>query len=156
MTAFLLRGASLVFATQWSVVDGCAAEMVLAFLSETLDHGSPPTLALRRGASAVRQMTLDDLLDRWQDVDSVLGESSAPERGKLQAQIAWLCRRAGRRGEAVHFAEKAAPGLRQAGLSEQADQLLALTHEGGEGVAERESFDHPIFWGAFQLVGRVT
>jgi CHAT domain-containing protein len=155
MTAFLLRGAGLVFATQWSVVDGCAAEMVLAFLAEMIDRKSPPTVALRRAREQVRRMTLDDLLDRWQDVDSVLGEASS-DRGKLQAQIAWLCRRAGRISEARHFAEQAVSGLRSGGLSNQADKLLAMTRDGTAGEIERESFDHPIFWGAFQLVGRVT
>ncbi len=155
MTAFLLRGAGLVFATQWSVVDGCAAEMVLAFLSEMIDRKSPPTVALRKAREQVRRMTLDDLLDRWQDVESVLGESST-DRGKLQAQIAWLCRRAGRVVAARHYAEQAATGLRRAGMTDQADQLLALTRKSAGGEAELESFDHPIFWGAFQLVGRVT
>jgi CHAT domain-containing protein/tetratricopeptide (TPR) repeat protein len=156
MTAFLLRGASLVFATQWSVVDGCAAEMVLAFLAEMIDRKSPPTIALRKARQQVRRMTLDDLLHRWQDVESILGEDESAERGKLQAQIAWLCRRAGRVGAAKHFAEQAVVGLRQAGLGDQADQLLAMTRDGSAGETEMESFDHPIFWGAFQLVGRVT
>jgi CHAT domain-containing protein len=155
MTAFLLRGAGLVFATQWSVVDGCAAEMVLAFLSEMIDRRNPPTVALRTAREQVRRMTLDDLLNRWQDVESVLGESST-DRGKLQAQIAWLCRRAGRVLAARHYAEQAATGLRRAGMTDQADQLLALTRNSAGGEAELESFDHPIFWGAFQLVGRVT
>jgi CHAT domain-containing protein len=155
MTAFLLRGAGLVFATQWSVVDGCAAEMVLAFLAEMIDRGSPPTLALRRAREQVRRMTLDDLLERWQDVESVLPEGSS-DRGKLQAQIAWLCRRAGRVSEAKHYAQQAAPGLRGAGLGRQADQLLAMMRDGTAKESEMESFDHPIFWGAFQLVGRVT
>ena len=47
MTAFLLRGASLVLATQWSVEDRCAADLALSFLEQLLDHGLPPTQALR-------------------------------------------------------------------------------------------------------------
>jgi CHAT domain-containing protein len=59
-------------------------------------------------------------------------------------------------GEAKHYAAQAVPGLRQAGLGDQAEQLLAMTRDGATGETEMESFDHPIFWGAFQLVGRVT
>src|SRR5262249_9804954 len=47
MTAFLLRGAGLVLATQWSVIDYCAAEFVLFFLEQVLDRHSPPAMALR-------------------------------------------------------------------------------------------------------------
>jgi CHAT domain-containing protein len=47
----------------------------------------------------------------------------------------------------------------------EADRLAALTRSGRAGVEEcrpdlpgldRPVFDHPIFWSAFQLVGRVT
>src|SRR5262249_43987409 len=48
MNAFLVRGAGLVLATQWSVFDGPAAVMVTTFLSELLDNGVSDAEALRR------------------------------------------------------------------------------------------------------------
>jgi CHAT domain-containing protein len=49
--------------------------------------------------------------------------------------------------------------LRRAGLAAEADRLLAVTRSEG-GVApvppQVNPFDHPIFWSAFHLVGRVT
>jgi CHAT domain-containing protein/tetratricopeptide (TPR) repeat protein len=165
MTAFLLRGASLVLATQWSVVDGCAANMVLAFLEQLLHRNLPPTEALKAARAEARQLTVDDLLHRWEEVEEVLDEAARDEKdakvdkGKFLTHKAWLCRQAGREGEALQLAEQADPLLRAGGLEGPADRLLAVMRGTG-GLDPRDirlrSFDHPVFWGAFQLVGRVT
>src|SRR5207247_2609648 len=99
MTAFLLRGASLVLATQWSVVDGCAFAFVLSFLEQVLEKGQSPTDALRHAQRHVRGLTFDDLLHRCAGVESEFPDDSV-EKGKLLAQKAWLCREAGRPDEA--------------------------------------------------------
>jgi tetratricopeptide (TPR) repeat protein len=159
MTAFLLRGASLVLATQWSVEDRCAAEMVLAFLEQMLNHGTPPTDALRLAQRQARQMTADDVLQHWDMIEKGLPDDSA-EKGKLLAHRAWLCHRAGRSAEARHYAALAAPALRHAGLQREAERTMVVISHGVVSLAAsgagRGSFDHPVFWAAFQLVGRVV
>src|SRR5262249_32652732 len=58
MTTFLLRGAGLVLATQWSVLDAIAAEMTLTFVDE-FRSGTAPTEALRKAQQAARALTPD-------------------------------------------------------------------------------------------------
>jgi CHAT domain-containing protein len=161
MTAFLLRGASLVLATQWSVLDACAAEMVLTFVDALLEQGTPPTEALRRAQARVRQMTTEDIVARHDEVQKLFPADEFPhEAGKLLARKAWVCHRAGLYREARDCAEQAAAPLRRVGRSADADQLLVLTRGRDVVVRPREyqiaSFDHPLFWGAFHFVGRVT
>jgi tetratricopeptide (TPR) repeat protein/CHAT domain-containing protein len=155
MTAFLLRGASLVLATQWSVEDRCAAEMVLSFLDDTLNSATPPTQALRLAQRKARAMTPDDLLQRWESVEKGLPDDS-PEKAKLLLHRAWLCHQAGRSAEARHYAELAGPALRHAGLARECDQALAAIRNDSAPPARRDNYDHPVFWAAFQLVGRVV
>jgi CHAT domain-containing protein len=159
MSAFLLRGASLVLATQWSVHDHCAAEMVLTFVEE-VRKGTSPTEALRCAQARVRSMTAEEILARHDEVERLFPEKDFPhEAGMLLVSKAWFCRRAGLDREAVDCAERAVASLRQAGLGAEADRLLALTRSAGHVVPVQpriNTFDHPVFWSAFQLVGRVT
>src|SRR5262249_54196047 len=60
MSAFLLRGAGLVLSTMWSVVDACAAEVVLQFLGELIDQGKPPVEALREAQRRARGLTWEE------------------------------------------------------------------------------------------------
>lgn len=60
MTAFLLRGASFVLATQWAVEDRCAAEFVLAFLEQVLERGASPTQSLRAAQRKVRGLRSEE------------------------------------------------------------------------------------------------
>jgi CHAT domain-containing protein len=163
MSAFLLRGAGLVLSTMWSVVDHCAAEMVLRFVAELIDQGQPPAEALRRAQIRARNLTWEEYDERSVQVLAMCDpQENAIEVGKLFAQKAWLSSRCGLVEEAHEAAQRAAPLLRRAGLELEAERLMALTRGGG--VLARPlrqkpracPFDHPIIWGAFQLVGRVT
>ncbi|HEY1189101.1 MAG TPA: CHAT domain-containing tetratricopeptide repeat protein, partial [Gemmata sp.] len=60
MTAFLLRGAGIVLATQWNVPDHFAARVVTAF-AEELTAGALPTAALARAIGAARRLSAADV-----------------------------------------------------------------------------------------------
>jgi CHAT domain-containing protein len=164
MTAFLLRGASLVLATQWSVVDGCAAEMMLTFLDRLLEQGKSPTDALRLAQRQARALHRDDIRHRWSEAQRAMaGEFTEVENGKALAQQALLAQQSGEDAEARDLAGRAAGLLRRAHMNVEADRLLAATRAeaglvatGPAGRPRACPFDHPIFWSAFQLVGRVT
>jgi CHAT domain-containing protein len=154
----MTRKLELVLATQWSVVDGYAAEVVLSFLERLLQQGQPPTEALRQAQRQVRLLSVDDLLHRWEKVEQDLGEDT-PDQAKFFAQKAWLGQQAGRPDEARRYAEQAVTGLRRIGMDDDADRLLAFTRAGAIATARPvnlQSFDLPVFWSAFQLVGRVV
>jgi tetratricopeptide (TPR) repeat protein/CHAT domain-containing protein len=166
MTAFLLRGASLVLATQWSVVDACAAEMVLTFTRELLRKGTSPTDALRQAQARARALTAEEVLARCDDVLKQFPADAAPEEAaKVEALAAWVCRRAGLASLAREHGEKAERLLRRLHRDAEADRIAALTRSGRAGVEEcrlgspgldRPVFGHPVFWSAFQLIGRVA
>ena len=62
--------------------------------------------------------------------------------------------------EALEAAEQAAPPLRAAGLGREAQSLLDLIRHARKRKPpqwfQQTRFDSPVFWGAFQLVGRIT
>jgi hypothetical protein len=122
-TAFLLRGASFVLATSWSVADRCAADLALSFLDRLLAGDCSPTRALRQAQRTVRGLSLDDVLHRQEEVERATPVGS-PDRAGLLASKAQLCWRFGRASEGRHFAEATAPALRGAGLGDVADGLL--------------------------------
>jgi tetratricopeptide (TPR) repeat protein/CHAT domain-containing protein len=160
MSAFLLRGAGLVLSTMWSVVDACAAEMVLQFVAELIEKRQSPVEALRAAQQQARALTWEEYMRRSDEVQKMFDPDRNPqELSKLLAQKAWVSCRCGLAGEARDAAEQAAPFLRRAGLDAEAERLLALTRSDAtlSGPARRAlPFDHPLLWGAFQLVGRVT
>jgi CHAT domain-containing protein/predicted Zn-dependent protease len=159
MTAFLLRGAGLVLSTQWSVMDLCAADMALTFVKEVSKPGVSPAAALKEAQRRLRATPPTAMRKRMRKVRTLFPAGS-PEAGKVDAQLAWLCWRAGMFDEAVQAAEEAAPPLRAAGLGGEAEMLLDRTrHARSRKLPEwfqSTGFDSPVFWGAFQLVGRVT
>jgi CHAT domain-containing protein len=160
MTAFLLRGASLVLATQWSILDDCAAAMVLTFMDALLKQGTTPTESLRRAQTRVRLMKTEEIIARLDEVLRLFPVQEYPhEAAKLLTIKADLCRRAGQHREARDCAECAAAPLRRVGRGEVAERILSLArHPEMVGPAEHKivNFQHPLFWSAFQLVGRVT
>jgi CHAT domain-containing protein/tetratricopeptide (TPR) repeat protein len=119
MSAFLMRGAGLVLATQWSVEDASAAELVVTFVSELLVGGAAPAEALRRAQRRARTLTAaqvqareDELLRQLRQTDPA-GADKVRRRGALR-------------------------------------DLCKVADEGPT------PYDHPVYWAAFQLVGRVT
>lgn len=158
-TAFLLRGAGLVLATQWSVIDACAAEMVVAF-REALQAGAAPIEALRRAKSHVCKLDADTILGGCADVLSRFPASDFPhEAAKTHTTFARVCQRLCRQTEAEDHAERAARLLTRLGKPRDAEWLLEAvksTRHIGKRDAHPVSFDHPIYWGAFHLSGRVT
>jgi CHAT domain-containing protein len=149
------RGAGLVLATQWSVIDLCAAEVVLHFADAIVRPGVGPTQALRDAVTHVRRLTLDQLLARCDEARKLFPPDRYPiEAGRLLALKAWLCRGAGKDSEAQTCVREAVTPLRRAGLETEAEQLLRA-QSGGQPYRIKD-FDHPIFWGAFHFVGRVT
>jgi hypothetical protein len=60
--------------------------------------------------------------------------------------------------EAPEAARAAATPLRDAGLEAQAEMLLtrATGTRDRRPFAWTKTFDNPVFWGAFQLVGRIA
>jgi CHAT domain-containing protein len=160
MSAFLLRGASLVLATQWSVLDACAAEMSVTFVEEFVQKGRSPTEALRKAQARARSMTAEEILARCEEVAQLFPADNYPEEAaKIHAQAALVSQRAGLASLARHHGEEGEKLLRRLRRDDEADRLAALTR-GGAGAREERpriaNFDHPVFWSAFQLVGRVT
>jgi CHAT domain-containing protein len=156
MTAFLLRGAGVVFSTQWSVVDMCAAPMAVSFARQ-VRAGIDPMTAMRTAQQHLRKMTVPEGLAQMKQVRELFPAESV-EAAKLRAQEAWLCWRAGLFDDAVLAAREAAAPLRGAGLNDEAELLLDRTQHaqtrGLPGWVAQTGFDSPVFWAAFQLVGR--
>ena len=156
MSAFLLRGASLVLATQWRVLDACAAEMAIKFVTEWAS-GARPADALRSAQRLLRQMTTEEILARYDQALRLFPSADCPhESAALHREAALLSRLSGRNAEAKAHAVHAAQAFRRAGRSEEADRMVAATrHLAPLAGSELSSgYDHPIFWGAFQLIGR--
>lgn len=72
------------------------------------------------------------------------------------AQRGWLALRGGYYEEALAAAQQAERPLHAAGLDEEAEALLDRTRgaEKAKQPAWAKTFDNPVFWGAFQLIGR--
>jgi CHAT domain-containing protein len=86
MTAFLLRGAGVVFSTQWSVLDMCAAPMVITF-AQQVRQGASPATALKTAQKQLRETKVRDMLDRMREVQNCFAEKT-PEWGQVVAQRA--------------------------------------------------------------------
>jgi CHAT domain-containing protein len=161
MTAFLLRGAGLVLSTQWSVADPCAAELVLTFVDEIRRPGVTPAAALHAAQQHVRGLRTEDIRRRHDEVEKLFPRDS-PEAGKLHAQRAWICWRAGMLDEAWDSAKLAEAPLRRIGLAAEVESLLrnltaAKASPGFRELPRRPTtFESPEYWAAFQLIGRVT
>jgi CHAT domain-containing protein len=159
MSAFLVKGAGLVLSTQWSVADSCAAGMVLTFVDQ-VRAGARPAEALKTAQKEVRKLKAPAILARTDEVARLFPKGSH-EHAKLQVNRAWVCLRAGMIDEARQAAEEARVPLRNLGLMREAQSLYRTLDEtrspGFKPVKARlESFDSPVYWGAFQLVGRVV
>src|SRR5207302_10600372 len=68
MTAFLLRGAGLVYATAWPVEGPLAAEMVLAFLAALERPGGSPAEAMRAALQAGRSLSHETVEQRRREL----------------------------------------------------------------------------------------
>jgi CHAT domain-containing protein len=160
MSAFLLRGAGLVLATQWSVLDACAAEMALTFVEQLVQQGRPPTEALRAAQRRARSMDAELILARCEELAKRFPKDDFPhEAAKVHAQAAHVGFKAGLATLAREHAAASERLLRRVGQDAEADQLAAATRAAANLPRENyrvRSFDHPLFWSAFHLVGRVT
>ena len=105
-------------------------------------------------------MTAEEILGRCDEVAALFPEGAYPdESAAVHAQAALMCQRAGLKSQARQHGDRGARLLRRLRRGQEADRLVALTR-GGAGVRADQpriaNFDHPFFWSAFQLVGRVT
>lgn len=156
MTTFLLRGAALVLSTAWSVDDCCAAEMVTCFLDELLRHRASPSMALRQAQARVRALRPEDLSRRERQLLQEFPRDEFPhEAASIHRRAAMRCVRSGRYVEAADHGRQAAEALRLAGDPFAAEAILAWSSTPPRMPAQK-GYDHPIFWSAFQLIGRVT
>jgi CHAT domain-containing protein len=145
MTAFLLRGAGLVLATQWNVADHFAARTVDAFARE-LVAGSLPTEALRRALAATRGLSPTDVSA---DCDVVLSRYAGGQFPHETAQVL-----------NVQAVAEAAAGhhTRARELRDRARALSSttgLTRSRGAG-GPATGYNDPFVWAVFQLTGRVV
>jgi len=162
MSSFLVRGASLVLATQWSVDDLCAAEMVRTFVHELVSKGQTPTDALWAAQQRAQQITTVEAEALCQTLlQNKFPPADFPhEAAKLNAQAVRACLKRGNVVGARHYAHKAATVLRTVGMRGEADQIAAAPNSCEPPAAGRSSrgrdpmYDHPVFWSGFQLVGR--
>ena len=148
----------MVLSTQWSVADGCAAEMVLEFVDKMHNGKCSPAEALTAARDRVRRMTDDDILKRLDEAGKLFDAGSL-ERAKVDASRAWICWRAGLIDEVEAAAQRAAPVFREAGLFEDNQSLVNLCQASRSGikpVKQDISYDSPVYWGAFQLLGRAV
>ena len=163
MSALLLRGASLVLATQWSVDDLCAAEMVVTFLRALVKECRAPAEALRAAQDRARRITVEEVEGRCRELLERFPASDFPhEVAKLKTTAFQACLRGGDLTGARHYAHGAASALRGVGRGGEAERVEACPDR----MKERNSpspngmkelaFDHPAYWSAFQLVGRIT
>jgi CHAT domain-containing protein/tetratricopeptide (TPR) repeat protein len=158
MSAFLLRGAGLVLATQWSVLDHCAAEMVTTFLEALVNRGVSPTDALRLAQQRARTISPSETEERCEEVMKLFPEGQYPcEVAQIHSLAIKAARVAGRWAGAREQGRRT-EALRRLAGGEEAERVAALS---GEGRLAREpdrggEYDDPLYWAAFQLVGRVT
>ena len=162
MSAFLLRGASLVLATKWGVDDLCAAEMVVTFLGALMKDGRTPPEALRAAQDRARRITVEDVEGRCRELLERFPASDFPhEATKLKTMAMRACLRGGDVTGARHHARGAASALRGVGREAEADRVEASPNRMHSPTApskgmQEPAYDHPAYWSAFQLVGRVT
>jgi CHAT domain-containing protein len=168
MSAFLARGASLVMATQWSVSDPFAAEVILHFIEEVRDKGTRPTIALRNALAHGRNLSPAVLLPRCEELLKRFTPETHPhEAARLLihcARAQWLLHpdfdRVPLLSRAVDLLQlretkkKDGSGLTLADIL--ADKHLWRTTNSTMGKPTGPMFDHPIYWAAFHLVGKVV
>ena len=163
MSAFLLRGASLVLATQWSIGDLCAAEIGVTFLAELVSGGKTPTKALSTAQMRARQITAEEVLARCDELKKLkFPERDFPyEAAKLNIEAEQACLKASDWRGAKNYAILAGRSLRSVGLHNEADQVEAypdkIKQHGAPSCSNQQAYvyEHPIHWAAFHLVGRV-
>jgi hypothetical protein len=161
MNAFLLRGAGLVLATQWSVVDACANQMLLTFVERYL-AGADPVVALRKAQRQMRELPAEAIVRHCQDVLAQCPETSRPHEAiNICALAVRVCKRNNRLDDAADWFRQLANLRRQIGqpLDDEEETYAHLRKCKGTADAQWRgpaNFDHPIFWGAFQFVGRVV
>jgi tetratricopeptide (TPR) repeat protein/CHAT domain-containing protein len=157
MSAFLLRGAGLVLATQWSVLDHCAAEMVTTFLEALVNRGVSPTDALRLAQQRARTISPREIEERCEEVLQLFPEQQYPcEAAQIHTLATKAARNAGRWAGAREHGPRAEALPRPAGG--KAERVGALSREGcwTRNPERGGDYDDPLYWAAFQLVGRVT
>jgi CHAT domain-containing protein len=154
MTAFLLRGASAVLATQWKVLDACAAQLVTTFTRAVKQEHLPLTLALRKAQTCVREMTVQQALDQCAEAKK-LTDAGSPDERKVFGQMAVLGSRARDYGEASRWALRAQGDETPSEKSDWFAHWLK-TQPPGNPNYDAKAFTHPIYWSAFFLVGRVV
>lgn len=154
-TAFLVRGASIVFSTHYSVEDMLVTVMVDEFTA-AMQAGNPPTQALRRAQQKVRTLTVRDALITCHKVKTYLSgkrDTTIHEWRKVHAQLFRLCARAGDIGEAEKHVDEAYEGEKRnwfkAWFAEQKKKRRRPNYD-------ETPFDHPYYWSAFHLSGRVV
>jgi CHAT domain-containing protein len=162
MSAFLLRGAGLVLATQWSVIDACANRMLLTFLDRYL-AGAEPVAALRQAQRQIRELPPDAILRHCEEVLAQFPETSRPyEVINICVLAVRVCKRTGRLDDARDWFQKIVSLHRQLGqpLKDEEKQYAQLKKDAASRAEAQwrgpANFDHPVFWSAFQLVGRVV
>src|SRR6185369_11488879 len=94
MTAFLLRGASIVFCTQWNVFDVCAARLATEFARWVVINRKPPSFAMRQALKDLRAHSINMVADEWKELQAMF-PLGTKERAHAAAQRAWLCLRSG-------------------------------------------------------------
>jgi CHAT domain-containing protein/tetratricopeptide (TPR) repeat protein len=158
MSAFLLRGASLVLASQWVVLDTCAAELVTTFTA-AVAGGASPARALQQAQRQVRGLKAGEIVARCEELLRLFPAGEQPhEAAKIHREAARASLQAGSPQEAHRHAEQAAAQLRRVDRGREADLLLASFRQvlAAPALDRAAGFDQSAFWGAFQLIGRVT
>lgn len=161
MTAFLLRGAGTVLATQWCVNDASAAVFTLDYLTH-LRAGATPLAALREARRRVKGMRTDEVVRTSDRVVEAFPEAAYPlEAAKSHFQAGIAAHWAENEPKAkTHFAT-AERLLKDQGMADEAERIAALLRSPRAALSwlnvnRIARFDHPVHWGAFHLIGRVT
>jgi CHAT domain-containing protein/tetratricopeptide (TPR) repeat protein len=164
-SAFLRRQAGLVLATQWSVVDPCAATIVLSFVSGFRLKGLTPAESLRLGIRHAKQLTFDDIRDRVAEardtaIDSLRHSRHAWEVARQLGQAALLGDWVGDSDTVVRFGGQSGRLWREVGDHEEATRMESLVsrHKApqNQNASPSSHFANPMFWAAFRLIGRIT
>jgi CHAT domain-containing protein len=135
--------------------------MLLTFVDRYL-AGAEPVAALRLAQRQLRELTPDAILRHCEEVLAQFPETSRPyEAIYICAMAVRVCKRNGRLDDARDWFRKIVTLRRQLGkpLKNEEEEYAQLRK--GLGTAEAQwrgpaNFDHPVFWGAFQFVGRVV
>jgi len=160
-SAFLSRGAALTLATQWSVDDLCAAVFTTTFMNKLENENLPPTEALRAAQDRARTISCAEvrgIAERLKE-EQFTGDGFEHDRSRIDAVAARACRRGGDADGLRRHALSAALALRDAGLRDESDHFNRVAREAAvnpRGNMDDPAYAHPMYWSAFQLVGRVT